>query len=115
MNYLRRQRFDTRHRLVRGLGAIPQDDSSLEEPALLRRAKLLNQRVEARLALIVVVAIDSHIIPSRTEFAFVARARLVAQRELVVGALPGRECCAAVTTECEHNTKAAQAEARAGA
>jgi hypothetical protein len=63
VNLLGRRRFDPRHRLVSGFGAVPQGDFSLGEPALLRRPKLLNQRVEARLALIAVVAIDSHIIP----------------------------------------------------
>jgi hypothetical protein len=60
-----------------GLGAFPQRDASFDEPALLRRPELLNQRVDARLALIAVVAIDSHIISSRTKLALVGRARLV--------------------------------------
>ena len=77
VNFLRRRRFDIRHRLLFGLGAFPQSDASFDEPALLRRPELLNQRVDARLALIAVVAIDSHIISSRTEFALVGCARLV--------------------------------------
>jgi hypothetical protein len=60
-----------------GLGAFPQSDASFDEPALLRRPELLDQRVDARLALIAVVAIDSHIISSRAEFALVGCARLV--------------------------------------
>jgi len=63
MNLLRRRRFDIFHRLLFGLGAFPQSDASFDEPALLRRPELLNQRVDARLPLIAVVAIDSHIIP----------------------------------------------------
>jgi hypothetical protein len=62
VNLLRRRRFDILHRLLFGLGAFPQSDASFDEPALLRRPELLNQRVDARLALIAVVAIDSHII-----------------------------------------------------
>jgi hypothetical protein len=50
-----------------GLGAFPQSHASFDEPALLRRPELLNQRVDARLALIAVVAIDRHIISSRTD------------------------------------------------
>jgi len=85
VNLLRRRRFDTRHRLLCGLGAFPQGDSSFDEPALLRRPELLKQRVDARLALIVVVAIDSHIISSRTDFALVGRARLVLRWSLALG------------------------------
>lgn len=77
VNLLRRRRFDISHRLLFGLGAFPQSDASFDEPALLRRPELLNQRVDARLALIAVVAIDSHLISSRTEFALVGCARLV--------------------------------------
>jgi len=33
-------------------GTIPQGDSSLDEPALLRRTELLNHRVDSRLPLI---------------------------------------------------------------
>jgi hypothetical protein len=45
-------RFGTRHCLWGGLGAFPQGNASFDEPALLRRPELLNQCVDARLALI---------------------------------------------------------------
>jgi hypothetical protein len=77
VNLVGRRRFDTRHCLLCGLGTLPEGDSSPDEPALLRRPEFLNQRVDARLALIAVGAIASHIISSRTEFALVGRARLV--------------------------------------
>jgi hypothetical protein len=77
VNLVGRRRFDTRHCLVCGLGTLPEGESSPDEPALLRRPEFLNQRVDARLALIAVGAIASHIISSRTEFALVGRARLV--------------------------------------
>jgi len=57
VNLLRRRRFDILHRLLFGLGAFPQSDASFDEPALLRRPELLNQRVDAHLALIAIVGI----------------------------------------------------------
>ena len=52
---------DTGHGLLCGGGTIPEREFCLDEPALLRRAKLLNHRVEARLPLLVVVSINSHV------------------------------------------------------
>ena len=62
MKFVAARRRDTGHGLLCGGGTIPEREFCLDEPALLRRAKLLNHRVEARLPLLLaVVSINSHV------------------------------------------------------
>src|SRR5688500_19503893 len=61
MNFVTRRWRDTHQPPLCGLNTIPARHFRLDEPALLRRAELLNHRVEARLPLLAVVAIDGHV------------------------------------------------------
>ena len=82
MNFVTGSWRDTYQRPLCGLNTIPASHFRLDEPALLRRAELLNHRVEARLPLPAVVAIDSHVFLLSADFDSVARTLRVREASL---------------------------------